>query len=68
MLKKIGGKVVSVALASGMAVGQAYAALPAEVTAATTDMKADAVALAGIFLVAGIAVTAFLFLKKGAKA
>lgn len=51
-----------------VAAGNAMAAIPADVTTATSDMKADAIALATIFLVASIAVTAFLFLRKGAKA
>jgi polyferredoxin len=68
MLKKIAGKVVSVAAVSGIAVGQAFAALPTEVTTAMTDMKTDGIAVATAFLVATIAVVAFLFMRKGAKA
>jgi len=51
-----------------LAAGNAMAAIPADVTTATSDMKADAIALATVFLVASIAVTAFLFLRKGARA
>lgn len=45
----------------------AYAAVPASVTTALADMQADALTVAGVFLVAIIAVTAFLFMRKGAK-
>jgi len=45
--------------------GSAFAAVPAEVTTALTDMKADAVEVAGLVLVAIIAVTAFKFMRRG---
>lgn len=49
-------------------IGQAQAAVPADVTSALADMKADGLTVAGVFLVATIAITAFLFMRKGAKA
>ncbi len=45
--------------------GAAHAAVPDEVTTALTDMKADGVAVAGLVLVAIIAVFAFKFMRKG---
>lgn len=48
-------------------IGSAQAAVPAEVTTAITDMKADALTVAAGFLVAFIAVTAFLYMRKGAR-
>lgn len=61
MLKKIGGVLVAVAP------GLSFAAVPAGVTTAIADMGTDAVTVATAFLVAGIAVTAFLFMRRGAK-
>lgn len=43
----------------------AYAAVPAEVTTALGDMKTDALAVAGLVLVAIIAIAAFKFMRKG---
>ena len=45
--------------------GAAHAAVPTEVTTALTDMKADALVVAGLVLVAIIAVAAFKFMRKG---
>lgn len=50
-----------------VAAGNAMAAVPADVTAAIADLKTDALVVAGAFLVATIAVTAFLFMRKGAR-
>jgi hypothetical protein len=47
--------------------GQVMAAVPADVTTATTDMKADAIAIATVFLVAAISLTAFMFMKRAAR-
>lgn len=43
----------------------AYAAVPAAVTTALDDMKADALTVAGVVLVALIAVAAVKFIRKG---
>jgi Inovirus Coat protein B len=45
----------------------AQAAVPAAVTTAITDMSADALVVATAFLVATIAIVAFLFMRKGAR-
>ena len=43
----------------------AYAAVPVAVTTALDDMKADALTVAGVVLVALIAVAAVKFIRKG---
>lgn len=43
----------------------AFAAVPTEVTTALGDMKADALIVAGVVLVAIIAVAAVKFIRKG---
>ena len=43
----------------------AFAAVPTEVTTALGDMKADALVVAGVVLVAIIAVAAVKFIRKG---
>lgn len=50
----------SLALAS-----QVHAAVPESVSTALTEMKADALVVAGLVLVAIIAVAAFKFMRKG---
>lgn len=45
--------------------GSAFAAVPADVSTALTDMKADALTVAGLVIVALIAVMAFKFMRKG---
>lgn len=47
-------------------VSSAMAAVPAEVTAALGDAKTDGVTVAGLFLVAVIAIYAFMLMRKGA--
>lgn len=46
-------------------IGSAQAAVPTEVTDALTAMKADALTVAGVVLVAIIAVAAIKFIRKG---
>jgi ActR/RegA family two-component response regulator len=48
-----------------LAAGSAMAAVPTEVSTALTDMKADALTVAGFVLVAIIAVSAIKFIRKG---
>lgn len=67
MLKKIKGRVVAVATGSTLAVGQAFAALPTEVTTAISDAKADGLTVAGGFLAAVIVISALLIARRGAK-
>lgn len=45
--------------------GSVHAAVPANVTTALTDMQSDALAVAGLVLVAIIAVAAFKFMRRG---
>lgn len=47
-----------------LSVGQAIAAVPAGVTAALDDAKADGVTVAGVVLVAIIAIAAFKFVRR----
>jgi hypothetical protein len=61
MLKKIGGVLVAVAPAVS------FAAVPEAVTTAMTAMSADSITIATAFLVASIALTAFLFMRRGAR-
>ena len=67
MLQKIKrqSSFVGAVIVSG--IGSAHAAVPAAVTTAISDMQADALTVATAFLVATIAVVAFLFMKRGAK-
>lgn len=48
-----------------VAAGSAMAAVPTDVTTALTDMKADALTVAAVVLVAIIAVAAVKFIRKG---
>lgn len=61
MLKKLAGVVVAVAPLS------AFAAIPANVTTALTDMAADSLTVAGAFLAAAIVLAAYMFMRRGAK-
>lgn len=47
-------------------VSSAFAAVPADVTTALTDAKSDATAVAGLFLIAIIAIAAFKLMQRGA--
>ena len=49
----------------GTAAAPAMAAVPAEVTTAISDMKADGLTVAGAVLVAIIAIAAVKFIRKG---
>ena len=61
MLKKISGVLVALAPVS------AFAEVPVAVTTAMTAMQTDALTVATAFLVATIAVIAFVFMRKGAR-
>lgn len=50
--------------AIGLSIGSAFAAVPAEVTAATVDMKADALTVGAAFVVAVIALKALHLMKR----
>jgi len=67
MLKKIKGRVVAVATGATLVAGQAFAALPAEVTDAISDAKADGLVVAGGFLAAVIVISALMIARRGAK-
>lgn len=64
------GKFVSWLLAPLLAMlsllmSSAHAAVPADVTAALADIQANALTVAGVVLLAIVAVFAFKFLRKG---
>lgn len=58
-------KIASLAVLASAGMSSAFAAVPAEVTTAIGDMKADGLTIAGAVLVAIIAVAAVKFLRKG---
>lgn len=60
MFKKIGAVVGGLVITAS----QAFAAVPAEVTAATADMKADALTVGAAFVVAVIALKALHLMKR----
>lgn len=64
---KYGRKIAAVGTGLSLTVGQAFAAVPADVSTAITDMKADTLTVAAAFLVVSIVVAAYLAMKKGAK-
>lgn len=66
-LDKINAFRASAGASLAVAGTSAFAAVPADVTTAMSDMKADALVVAGAFLVCAIAVTAFLYMRKGAR-
>lgn len=67
MLKNLKNKAAVLGTLAVVSVGNAVAAVPADVTSAIADMKSDGITVATAFLVAGIAIAAFLFMRKGAK-
>lgn len=64
-MNKIATRLSLVPAAVLASAGSAFAAVPAEVSTALTDMKADALTVAGLVIVALIAVMAFKFMRKG---
>jgi len=65
VLRTVRARAVAVASAVIAAAGSASAAVPAEVTTALSDMKADGLVVAGAVLVAVIAIAAVKFIRKG---
>lgn len=63
--KSISARLALVPAATLAAAGAAHAAVPTDVTDALVDMKLDALVVAGLVLVAFIAVAAFKFMRKG---
>lgn len=64
-MQKIQTRLALIPAAVLASAGSAFAAVPADVTTALTDMKADALTVAGLVIVALIAVMAFKFMRKG---
>lgn len=65
ILRSVRARAVAVASAVTAVVGSASAAVPADVTTALSDMKADGLVVAGAVLVAVIAVAAVKFIRRG---
>ncbi|MBK6295524.1 MAG: hypothetical protein IPF55_15525 [Rhodoferax sp.] len=65
MLKSLQTRLVLIPAAVMGAAGSAMAAVPADVTTALTDLKADALVVATAVLVAIVAIYAFKFIRKG---
>lgn len=65
MTKFVKTRLALVPAALAASAGSALAAVPTEVTTALTEMKADALIVASLVLVAIIAVAAFKFMRKG---
>lgn len=57
-------KLAAVGTSLTLAGGQAFAAVPAEVTTALTDAKTDSLVVAGLALVIIIAIAAFKFMRR----
>ena len=66
-VRKYGSKAALVGTSIGLAATQAFAALPADVTAAVGDAKTDGLAVAGGFVAAIIVISALLVARRGAK-
>jgi len=65
MFQNVKTRIALIPGAALAAAAPAFAAVPTEVTTALGDMKADAMTVAGLVLVAIIAVAAFKFMRKG---
>ena len=63
--KSLSARLALVPAATIAAAGAAHAAVPTDVTDALGAMKDDALVVAGLVLVAIIAVAAFKFMRKG---
>ena len=65
MFKNKINAVRSLVAAGALAAGSAFAAVPADVTTALTDAKADGISVAGLVLIAVIAMYAFKLMRRG---
>lgn len=65
MKRSLALRLAAILAAVAATISPAFAAVPAEVTTALTDMKADGLEIAGVVLVAVIALFAFKFMRKG---
>lgn len=65
MFQNVKTRLALIPVATMAAAAPVFAAVPTEVTTALADMKADALVVAGLVLVAIIAVAAFKFMRKG---
>jgi hypothetical protein len=65
MKKSVALRLAAVPAFVAATTGSAMAAVPANVTAALSDLSADSLTVAGIVLAAIVAVFAFKFMRKG---
>jgi hypothetical protein len=66
LFMKLSKKIAAGTAVATASVGSAFAAVPVSVTTALEDAKTDAVAVAGLFLIAVIAIAAFKLMQRGA--
>lgn len=65
MFKNKINAVRSLVAAGALTAGSAFAAVPVDVTTALTDAKADGISVAGLVLIAVIAMYAFKLMRRG---
>jgi hypothetical protein len=58
-------KLAALAALSAVSMGSAMAAVPADVSTALTDAKADALTVAGLALIVIIGIAAFKYMRRG---
>ena len=63
-MEKLKSRIVTVCAAPMLLAGQAYAAVPESVTTALSDAKTDGVSVAGLVLVAVVAIFAFTLMRR----
>lgn len=65
--RKYGARIAAVPAALGLGLGNAFAAVPTEVTTALTDAKADALTIAGLAFAILIAIVGFMWMRRAVK-
>ncbi|WAR42980.1 major capsid protein [Methylomonas rapida] len=66
LLMKLNKKIAAGTALVSASIGSAFAAVPADVSTALEDAKTDASTVAGLFLIAIIAIAAFKLMQRGA--
>lgn len=66
LLMKLNKKIAAATALVSASIGSAFAAVPADVSTALADAKTDASTVAGLFLIAIIAIAAFKLMQRGA--
>ncbi|ANQ85056.1 hypothetical protein dqs_2018 [Azoarcus olearius] len=65
--RKYGARIAAVPAVLGVAMGNAFAEVPAGVTTALTDAKADALTIAGLAFAILIAIVGFAWMRRAVK-